>query len=441
MPFWNTNLLIRLMASWYYLDQASTIPSPGVGMPVDSRAPHQTVVARNSSENLILLQAAIEGHVLVKNENNTLPLKAPKLLSIFGYDANGDGQSSEQLIFDASTVAYLNETLYVGGGSGANSPAYLDTPFAAMQRQAYKDGTSLLWDFSSQNPTINANSDACLVFVNAYASEGWDRPGLSDDYSDTLITNVANTCKNTIVVIHNAGIRLVGNWIDNDNIKAVIFAHLPGQDVGGPLVDILYGKVNPSGKLPYTVAKNESDYGSLLSPSQPEGQFAIFPQSDFTEGVYVDYKYFDNNTITPQYPFGYGLSYTTFNYSDLSVSTSNESYSAYPANATIVPGGNPHLFDNLATVSVTVQNTGSVYGQEVAQLYLGIPNGPVRQLRGFEKVSIDPSQTKTAQFNLTRRDLSVWDTTAQQWLLQEGTYNVYVGSSSRDLPLTSTLSF
>jgi beta-glucosidase len=429
------------MASWYYLDQASSIPSPGVGMPADSRAPHQAVAARNSSENPILLQAAIEGHVLVKNENNTLPLKAPKLLSIFGYDASGDSQASEQVISNASTVAYLNETLYVGGGSGANSPAYLDTPYAAMQRQAYKDGTSLLWDFSSQSPTINANSDACLVFINAYASEGWDRPGLYDDYSDTLITNVANSCQNTIVVIHNAGIRLVSNWIENDNIKAVIFAHLPGQDAGGPLVDILYGKENPSGKLPYTVAKNQSDYGSLLSPSLPEGEFEIFPQSNFTEGVYVDYKYFDNNTITPQYPFGYGLSYTTFNYSGLSVSTSNASYSAYPANATIIPGGNPHLFDNLATVSVTVQNTGSVSGQEVAQLYLGIPNGPVHQLRGFEKVSVDPSQSKTVQFSLTRRDLSVWDTTAQQWLLQEGTYNVYVGSSSGDLPLTSTLSF
>jgi beta-glucosidase len=189
------------------------------------------------------------------------------------------------------------------------------------------------------------------------------------------------------------------------------------------------------------VGKNQSDYGSLLWPSQPEGEFELFPQSNFTEGIYIDYKYFDKNSITPQYPFGYGLSYTTFNYSGLSVSKSKGSYSPYPANATIIPGGNPHLFDNLATVSVTVQNTGSVSGQEVAQLYLGIPNGPVHQLRGFEKVSVDPGQSETVQFSLTRRDLSVWDTNAQQWLLQKGTYNVYVGGSSGNLPLTSKLSF
>lgn len=410
-------------------------------MPSDSSAPHKAVNARTSSENSILWQAALEGHVLVKNKNNALPLKSPELLSIFGYDASGDEQAFEQSFSNASTISFINETLYVGGGSGANSPAYLDTPYAAIQRQAYKDGTSLQWDFYSQNPTVNSNTDACLVFINSYATEGWDRPGLYDDYSDTLITNVANSCENTIVVIHNAGIRLVNNWVDHDNVTAVIFAHVPGQDTGGPLVDILYGHENPSGKLPYTVAKNQSDYGSLLWPSHPEGQFELFPQSNFTEGVYVDYKYFANNSITPQYPFGYGLSYTTFKYSGLSVSKSNASYSAYPANATIIPGGNPHLFDNLVTISATVQNTGKVPGQEVAQLYLGIPNGPAHQLRGFEKVSVDPGHSQPVQFSLTRRDLSVWDTTAQQWLLQKGTYKVYVGSSSADLPLTSTLSF
>nr|ATQ35959.1 beta-glucosidase [Talaromyces piceae] len=435
------DMITRLMASWYYLDQASTIPSPGIGMPKDSSAPHQIVNARTSSENDILWKAAVEGHVLVKNVNHTLPLKTPRLLSIFGYDASGDGQAREQSFGNASQVAFLNETLYVGGGSGANSPAYLDTPYAALQRQAYKDGTSLHWDFYSQSPAINANSDACLVFINSFATEGWDRPGLYDDYSDTLITNVANNCRNTIVVIHNAGIRLVNNWVDHANVTAVIFAHVPGQDTGGPLVDILYGRENPSGKLPYTVAKNQSDYGSVLWPSLPEGEFARFPQSNFTEGVYVDYKYFDKHSITPQYPFGYGLSYTTFEYSDLRVSKSKSRYSAYPEHATIIPGGNPHLFDNLVTVSVTVKNTGGASGQEVAQLYLGVPKGPVRQLRGFEKVSIEPGQSKSVQFSLTRRDLSVWDTTAQQWLLQKGAYKVFVGGSSGDLALTSKLNF
>lgn len=152
-----------------------------------------------------------------------------------------------------------------------------------------------------------------------------------------------------------------------------------------------------------------------------------------------DCRAFDAHNITPRYEFGFGLSYTTFDYSNLKVHWSNVSTTAYPPSTAIEQGGNPHLWDEIATVSAQVTNTGDIDGDEVAQLYVGIPNGPIRQLRGFDKMRIVAGETVPVAFPLTRRDLSVWDVTAQQWHLQEGEYKLYVGRSSRDLPLTGKL--
>lgn len=426
------------MATWYQLNQEKGIPNPGIGMPTDVNSPHQRVIGKSADSKEALLQGAIEGHVLVKNTKAALPLKAPKLVSVFGYDAVNADYLNVAIAGVSQPTATQNSTLYVAGGSGANSAAYVDSPLEAITRQAYEDNTSVMWDIYSQDPDVDPTSDVCLVLVNAYSTEGFDRPGLTDDYSDTLITNVAQKCSNTVVVIHNAGIRIVDDWIENDNITAVIFAHLPGQDTGRSLVDLLYGRANPSGRLPYTVAKRASDYGDLLAPAEPEGKYWLFPQDDFTEGQFIDYRAFDSKDITPRFEFGFGLSYATFKYSGLQLQKSNKPTSQYPPHADIMEGGNPHLWDKLVTVTVQVHNSGSVDGDEVAQLYLGIPGGPVRQLRGFEKVNIGSGKSKTVTFSLTRRDLSSWDVNAQQWALQEGQYKVHVGKSSRNLPLTTT---
>ncbi|KAL4898073.1 putative beta-glucosidase M [Aspergillus ambiguus] len=435
------DMAVRIMASWYQVNQNRDFPTPGAGMPTDVTQPHQAVIGRSSDSRSILLQSAIEGHVLVKNTNKALPLQSPKLLSIFGYDAKApDSLSTSSEFMSNSPPVQNNHTLYVGGGSGANSPAYMIAPLDALQQQAYEDGTSLLWNIHSEDPEIDTTSDACLVFINAYATEGFDRPGLVHEESDALVTNVAGKCSNTIVTIHNAGIRLVGSWIDHENVTAVIFAHLPGQDTGKALVELLYGRANPSGKLPYTVAKSPDEYGSLLHPSQPEGQFGLFPQSDFTEGVFIDYRAFDKHGIDPQFEFGFGLSYTTFDYSGLSIKKAQQTNKLYPDSGPVQEGGNPRLWDETVTVSAEIKNSGSAYGDEVAQLYLGIPNAPMRQLRGFEKVGIRAGQSVKVEFSLTRRDLSVWDTEAQEWKLQAGEYQVYVGRSSRDLPLKGRFS-
>ncbi|KAF2771068.1 putative beta-glucosidase [Teratosphaeria nubilosa] len=461
------DMAIRIIATWYKFNPE---PNPGFGVPANLSLPHEFVNGRSLDSASTILQGAVEGHVLVKN-TGALPLSAPPFLSIYGYDAYAALQNQEDSyapdgfakwnlgyesianLTDDETVDFFAETVYPngpasaqagtlisGGGSGAVTAPYVIAPFDALRTQAVADGTFLQWDFENRNPAVDQATSACLVFINEFASEGYDRPALADTYSDQLVLNVAARCNNTIVSINNAGIRTVDAWIDNENITAVIFAHLPGQDSGTALVELLYGKQSFSGRLPYTVAKKPSDYGDLLEPTVPTNVSDYYTQSNFTEGVYIDYKSFIARNITPRYAFGYGLTYSNFSYSGLQVNKySNASFSLLPANSSIQEGGLPSLWDYVASVSATVTNTGKVEAAEVAQLYLGIPTGPAKQLRGYSKELLAPNASATVTFLLSRRDLSVWDTTRQQWILQTGTYNVYVGKSVLDIQLQSTL--
>ncbi|KAG5746626.1 hypothetical protein H9Q70_010687 [Fusarium xylarioides] len=332
-----------------------------------------------------------------------------------------------------------NGTIVLGGDSGATSQSLVISPFDALVQRAYEDNTQLFWDFSKFPMAPNPETDACLVIGNAWSSEGSDQPNLRDDYTDGLIKIIAVNFSNTIVVFHNAGTRLVDQWIDHPNVTALIFGHLPGQDSGKALVDILYGKVNPSGKLPYTVAKNESDYGHLLAPDVPKGSYLNFPQSNFTEGVYVDYRHFDKLNIEPRYEFGFGLSYTTYKYKNLKIDKLyGPRISAYPTGP-VMEGGQADLWDTLFKVTAKVTNAGRMDRAEAAQLYIGIPGAPLKQLRGITKPFIKAGKTTRVHFELTRRDLSVWDTVKQKWLLQKGDYAIFVGASSRILPLKGKL--
>jgi beta-glucosidase len=234
-------------------------------------------------------------------------------------------------------------------------------------------------------------------------------------------------------------------WQNNPNVTAILAAHMPGQETGNSIVDILWGDVNPSGKLPYTIANNETNYAKnivnsteLATTRDPDAW-----QADFVEGNLIDYKEFDAANTSVAYEFGFGLSYTTFALSDLkaTVLAANASRTPNPA-ARIVPGGNEDLWSTLATVTVTVENTGKKDGATVAQLYLSYPeeaDAPVRSLRGFEKVRIAPGSSTSVQFDLCRRDLSYWDTVAQTWRLPLGAVKVQVGFSSRDVALEGTL--
>ncbi|KAL1306355.1 hypothetical protein AAFC00_005069 [Neodothiora populina] len=467
------DMATRIITAWYKLDELNNpgFETPGIGMPIDLTAPHVPVNARDPTSKPTLYQGAVEGHVLVKN-TGVLPLNKPKFLSLFGYDAVAPTINTQHIpgfgkwqfglegtqIYENGTVftdlemesiflssepsnqrgpgVALNGTMISGAGSGATTPAYIDAPVDAFQRQAYEDDTFLAWDFFNGEPIVNEGSEHCFVFINAQSSEGWDRPHLHDSYSDNLVLNVSSQCNSTIVVIHNAGVRLVDQWIENPNITAVIFAHLPGQDSGRALVDLVYGKQSFSGRMPYTVAKNESDYGHLLHPVIPAGD-DYFTQDNYTEGVYIDYKHFIAQNITPRYEFGYGLTYTTFDYSDLTTSLTNASRSYTAPDGVIVQGGLTTLWDILATVEVTVTNSGNFTAAEVAQLYIGIPGGPAKVLRGFEKQAIEPGRSQKFTFELTRKDLS--SRTGGQWVLQSGSYPIYVGKSVLDIQLTGSL--
>lgn len=284
-------------------------------------------------------------------------------------------------------------------------------------------------------------SDACLVFINAMATEGWDRPGLRDDFSDGLVLAVAGRCARTVVVVHAAGPRLVDRWVDHPNVTAALLAHLPGQDAGAALVAVLYGDVSPSGRLPYTVARDEGDYGRLYGPCVPAGEGDRDPQCDYAEGVYVDYRHFDAGGIEPRFEFGFGLSYTSFEYEGAAVSALGALGGPAAQQQQQVlsgGGGNTSVWDVVASASVRVTNTGPVAGEEVAQLYVGVPGGPARQLRGFEKVRLGPGEQAAVAFGLTRRDLSVWDVAAQGWVVRPGRYAFYIGSSSRDIRWNGT---
>ncbi|KAG6051909.1 hypothetical protein E4U39_006431 [Claviceps sp. Clav50 group G5] len=460
-----TDMATRILTAWYQFGQDTKFPNPGFGMPHSVLEPHEPVEGRDRKDRPTLLSGAMEGHVLVKNTKGALPLRSPRSISVFGYSARsadvlapsadevsldmwrygqtsiGVGQAVEGLLGNAQPAA-TKGTLMGGGGSGGSTPAVFVSPYDALSVRAAQDDTALYHDLSSPTPDVMPSSDACLVFGNAWASEGIDRPGLSDTYTDTLIKKVASQCNNTMVVFHNAGPRLVDEFVDHPNVTAILMAHLPGRESGTALVKLLYGEASPSGKLPYTLARKASDYGHLLNPDEPARRFQNFSQSDFTEGVYLDYKYFDKYNVTPRYEFGFGLSYTTFELSHLKIQSTSGRRSGntgeWPTGP-IVPGGQVDLFDTVARVSVRVRNTGKMTGAEVPQLYVGIPTGPAKQLRGFEKSFLRPGEAQTVEFSLTRRDLSTWDTGAQKWRLQRGGYAIYVGTSSRDLPLRGSL--
>ncbi|KAL3424160.1 cel3e secreted beta-glucosidase [Phlyctema vagabunda] len=451
-----TDMATRILAAWYSTGQDShTYELPGYGIQ-NLSLPHEIVDARNPASRPILMEGAIAGHVLLKNANHTLPFKRPKMLSLFGYDAVVPVSKNTDVLFTLGYEAYpamaaatlgteqhflqyaLGGTIISGARSGANAPPYISAPFNAIEHRAMEEGTWLNWDFNTTDPGVNAASTACLVFINAIATEGWDREGLHDDYSDELIENVASKCANTIVVMHNAGIRLVDRWIEHPNITAAIMAHLPGQDSGAALVKILYGDVSPSGKLPYTLARNESDY-NVYRPCEDDVHVA-FPQCNFTEANYLDYKDFEARGIAPRYEFGFGLSYTTFEFADLVIRGHDASLFPAASNAPddVRAIENSTLWDTVASVQASLRNTGAVDGAEVMQLYLGIPNGPAKQLRGFEKIVLAPGQATNANFDLQRRDLSVWSVVEQQWVVQSGVYSVYLGASSRDIRLTGS---
>ncbi|KAI9692272.1 MAG: hypothetical protein M1822_006502 [Bathelium mastoideum] len=537
IPEWRLDdMATRIMAGYFYvhLDEnpvpinfdswtADTfgyqhfIANEGYGLineHVDVRAEHGQQV-RNQ---------AAKGTVLLKNTNNALPLTGKeKLTGVFGYDAADNPYGPN----GCSDRGCDNGTLAMGWGSGTANFPYLITPLTAIQNEVAKNQGAIedvVDNYAyTQIQTLARRVDqvggAAIVFVNADSGEGYivvdtnegDRNNLTLwDGGAELIANVSAQCNNTIVVLHTVGAVDISSFYDHPNVTAIVWAGIPGEQSGNAITDILYGRVNPGGKLPFTIGKNRPDYGTDVLYKLNNGTSS--PQLNFQEGVFIDYRSFDKQGIDPIYEFGYGLSYTTFSYANLKITgqrannynpTSGETkpapvlgnfstnaedyvfpagfhqipYYIYPylnssdlksasedtnygleANEYLpansqngsaqprigaggAPGGNPQLYDVFYTVTAEITNTGSVTGDEVPQVYIGLggPDDPKVQLRGFDRLTIKPNQTVTFSAELTRRDFSNWDPLTQNWVISNYTKTIYVGASSRKLHLQQSL--
>ncbi|KAF3398431.1 putative beta-glucosidase G [Penicillium rolfsii] len=445
------DMIIRIMTPYYWLGQDKGFPSvdpssidlntfspPSTWLRAFNISGERSRDVRGRHGQLIRKHGA-EATILLKNENNVLPLKAPKSIAVFGNDAGED------------TMGALNEdnlefgTLAAGGGSGTGRFTYLISPLAAILSRAKQDN-SLVQFWLNNTLITNSNVDrlwiptppeACLVFLKTWATEGKDREHLRVDYNgNDVIKSVAKFCNNTIVITHSAGINELP-FASHPNVTAILAAHYPGEESGNSIVDVLYGDVNPSGKLPYTIAKNGSDYNAPPTTELTTNGRDDW-QSWFNEKLEIDYRYFDAHNLSVLYEFGFGLSYTTFNISNIKAERLVGSISSVPKELPVKPGGNPALWENIYKVSVSVTNSGPIKGATVPQLYVTFPcsapqGTPPKQLRGFEKFSLGPGKSRTVRFELMRRDLSYWDILSQQWLIPEGEFIIRVGFSSRDL--------
>jgi beta-glucosidase len=353
-----------------------------------------------------------ESIVLLKNEDSVLPLRAGQKVALIGDFAKApryQGAGSSQVNPIRVTNAYEELATLLGAQSIVHA--------AGCDDEGDTNDT-LLADAARQA----ASADIAIVFVglpDSYESEGFDRMSIDIPPGHVrLIHAVAKAQPNVVVVLLN-GSAVAMPWIGD--VKGVVEGWLGGQAGGGALADVLTGRVNPSGRLSETFP---------VSIEQTPA-FPAFPSHSghalYGEGLFVGYRHYDKRNIQPLFPFGFGLSYTKFEYSGIGNSTVS-----FDADS-----------DGSVTIEVKIRNVGSVAGQEVVQLYVHerapAHPGPVNELRAFDKVMLAPGEEKTLCFKLGRRDFAHYDLQAQAWSVSAGKFDVRVGASSRDLPLQTTL--
>ena len=346
---------------------------------------------------------AAECMVLLKNEGGILPLKKEDEIAFIG--------------------EFAKKPRFQGGGSSHINCFKITGALAAAEglKVTYARGYDVAADDAPAEMIAEAvaaakKAKAAVVFAglpDSYESEGYDRAHMRmPACQNKLIEAVAEANPNTVVVLHN-GAPVEMPWIGK--VKAVLEAYLGGQAVGEAAVRVLFGDANPCGKLPETFPLKLEDNPSYLYYGG-EGNV-----TEYREGVFVGYRYYDKKKMDVLFPFGFGLSYTTFEYSGLKLSAEKIKDT-----------------DTL-TVSVTVKNTGSRAGKETVQLYVGdvesTPLRPVRELKGFAKVALQPGESKAVSFTLDKRSFAYWNQQIHDWHVETGVFTVEVGGSSRDLPL------
>lgn len=353
-------------------------------------------------------KVAEETIVLLKNEDGLLPLPEKEEIAFIG-------KYARQPRFQGGGSSHINSHKVTGAWDVVKD--WGNITFA----EGYGDQEDVTDEALIAEAVEKAGkAKAAVIFAglpDAFESEGFDRSHMGmPNCQNELINRVAAVQPNTIVVLHN-GSPVEMPWADQ--VKGIVEAYLSGQAVGAAVVDILFGKVNPSAKLPETFPYKLEDNPSYLY-YLGEGD-----KVEYREGVFVGYRYYDTKKMDVRFPFGYGLSYTTFAYSNLKLSAEQIKDT-----------------DTL-TVSVDVTNTGSMAGKEVVQLYVSDVEStvirPVKELKGFDKVNLQPGETKTVTFTLGKRAFAYWNTQIHDWHVESGEFRILVGKSSRDIQLEETV--
>lgn len=367
----------------------------------------KTAAFDRDKDHELARKVAQETIVLLKNEG-VLPLEEKKQIAFIG--------------------KYVKKPRYQGGGSShinshkvtAAWDVIKDMPNVSYAQGFVDDKDQTDEALLEEAVQTATKADIAVIFAglpDSFESEGYDRTHMRmPDCQNELIAKVAAVQPNTVVVLHN-GSPVEMPWADQ--VKGIVEAYLGGQAVGGAVCDILFGKVNPSGRLPETFPKKLEDNPSYLSYIG-EGDMV-----EYREGIFVGYRYYDKKKMDVLFPFGYGLSYTAFDYSNLRVDKKK--------------------FEDTDTVTVTVDiiNTGKMAGKEVVQLYVADKEStvirPEKELRDFAKVELVPGETKTVSFTLGKRAFAYYNTTIHDWHVETGEFAIQIGRSSRDIVLQETV--
>ena len=357
----------------------------------------------------LVAEIAKESMVLLKNEKNILPLKEKDAESILFV-----GEFAKTPRYEGGGSAHIN-TWKVTSALDAAKACGLKVNYVQGYDVKEKKDKKLLLE------AIEASKKAKTVVIfaglpDSYESEGYDRKDMKmPQNQDVLISEIAKVNKNVVVVLHN-GSPVEMPWVND--VKGILESYLAGESVGTAQIDLLFGKANPCGKLAETFPVKTSDNPTFLN----------FPGNghdvNYAEGIYIGYRYYDKKEMKVQFPFGHGLSYTTFEYSDLKLSSKNI------------------LDTDKLEVSVKVTNTGKVSGKEIVQLYVSELTGthedrPVKELKAFTKVQLNPKESKVVTMTLDKRSFAFWNTEIGDWYAPTGEYLISAGASCTDIRLTA----
>jgi beta-glucosidase len=372
----------------------------------------QNAVYDQEAHHRLAREVARECMVLLKNEDEVLPLKKEDSIAVIG--------------------EFVVKPRYQGGGSSHINPTALDSILEEIQKTAgcsskvsYSQGFTLESDnidndLLSEAREAASKADVAVIFAglpDRYESEGYDRKHMRiPENQIRLIEEVASVQSKVVVVISN-GSPIEMPWVGK--AKGLLEAYISGQAAGGAIADLLFGIANPCGKLAETFPRKLSDNPSYLNfPGEGD-------KVEYKEGIFIGYRYYDKKEIEPLFPFGHGLSYTSFEYTDISVDKKDISD------------------EEVVKVNVRVKNTGKAAGKEIVQLYIkdieSTVTRPEKELKGFEKLELQPGEEKTAVFILDKQSFAYYNTDIKDWHVESGAFDIMAGSSSRDIRLKTVI--